>query len=680
MLCFLALLFSRIVQSIAQQESTTSTFDITTLDIAAKCNYFDSHHGIQNLRLYYKHEALLGTKTEDKDSTKEPLELNCPIAQVMLKSSNDLKNGFTDVFNAIAYRDETNIFRYIKLTYNVSLFHTNYVDAASAVDNFIQYRPWWRVLKEPFEHNISSDQHHRKELQTVVLQRYPRWEKYLRFLASVQYPIDCHRSPLIVHRMSVVHPGWFSVINQVEPTRNTFPLAIYNHFFPHWDTDDLNHNAFIKYSDCPNGTINQWECAFIPLTNCTMPKFITECSSKDCYDTTKNYNFDTSLITAADETGQLRADLGHKDAKDLYGMGLVKDDSERAKPFTERNEFYYRMPYNRSLPMAQKLPDPTRVIFWYILLCRRNAFYRNRIDRLIYELKEKTILERGVHYKETASCVAAHVRRGDRVMYLTGSNKAINMTEFCHNVTSHPETCMQSDGSLKKCPPQSGVYDFGCGDTGVPFTSYTVLEIIDKAEQLVGPTVRNLVVSTDDPIWLEEQKEEVRIARPEWTILSLAPPVLPPVPPVLPQNTDKDPTPSSLKRSLRHSTIYTKGHSQQSSRTEHNEYYSRYSPYFQYGEHSKQRGYHGHTIDADWHRWLWGEQDGYRYTRSQAGTDSGVYFWAQMELASKCDAIVGHFGSGISVLLYQMMCFENFGVCPPMFNWQLAVDKKMNTL
>ena len=25
---------------------------------------------------------------------------------------------------------------------------------------------------------------------------------------------------------------------------------------------------------------------------------------------------------------------------------------------------------------------------------------------------------------------------------------------------------------------------------------------------------------------------------------------------------------------------------------------------------------------------------------------SGVYFWAQMELASKCDAIVGHFGSG----------------------------------
>lgn len=182
---------------------------------------------------------------------------------------------------------------------------------------------------------------------------------------------------------------------------------------------------------------------------------------------------------------------------------------------------------------------------------------------------------------------------------------------------------MFEDGSLQPCPSINQIFDFGCGKHGVPYSSYNLTDVIVRAEQLVGEATRNLVVSTDDPEWLSEEIKQLKATRPNWNIFSLPPPKMH-------RSHDDD---SQTNRKLQ---------SQPKARSK---------------------------------RELWGIYDDYHYMRAEAGTESGVYFWAQIELASKCQGLIGHFGSGIAHLLMQFMCFENFGVCPPTFDWQMDASK-----
>ena len=41
---------------------------------------------------------------------------------------------------------------------------------------------------------------------------------------------------------------------------------------------------------------------------------------------------------------------------------------------------------------------------------------------------------------------------------------------------------------------------------------------------MAKPTIRNLLIATDDYAWLEEQKEIVKKSSPDWNIYSLPPP------------------------------------------------------------------------------------------------------------------------------------------------------------
>jgi hypothetical protein len=84
------------------------------------------------------------------------------------------------------------------------------------VDEYITPRPWWKVIKEPFDWTFaglpSSDL---PSTLTVILDRYLfSWEDHFRYLVSVQFPPKevCSRSPILVGKNNCIHPGWFSVL------------------------------------------------------------------------------------------------------------------------------------------------------------------------------------------------------------------------------------------------------------------------------------------------------------------------------------------------------------------------------------------------------------------------------------------------------------------------------------
>ena len=149
-----------------------------------------------------------------------------------------------------------------------------------------------------------------------------------------------------------------------------------------------------------------------------------------------------------------------------------------------------------------------------------------------------------------------------------------------------------------------------CTEDSIPFGSITLQDVIDKAEMMVRPSVRNLLVATDDFAWLEEQIDVVKKSSPDWNIYSLPPP-----------------SPNDRNNDNDNNT----------------------------------------TID----RKLYGNPKNYHYIRSGGATASGVYFHASLQLVSQCQGLVANFGSGIASMMYYRMCYSHAGttgVCPPVYD------------
>ena len=153
------------------------------------------------------------------------------------------------------------------------------------IDEYLTPRPWWRVVKEPYDwHGATSD-------LVVILDRYlVSWENHWRYLTSVQFPPSdiCAQSSVLVGREALIHPGWYAVISFYIRGHHDNPLSIFSTFVPYLDNVKLQKSAFITITN-PNNTRQQkdcpafnhsdltgqfsdtWRCAFLPTTNCSLP-------------------------------------------------------------------------------------------------------------------------------------------------------------------------------------------------------------------------------------------------------------------------------------------------------------------------------------------------------------------------------------------------------------------------
>jgi len=249
-------------------------------------------------------------------------------------------------------------------------------------------------------------------------------------------------------------------------------------------------------------------------------------------------------------------------------------------------------------------------LFSFSFMMRPNAFYRPKIYNLIHE---SLYQHSNNTFNESSTCIAVHIRRGDRIRL------AVSMLEWCANVT-HDEKVPKNEKwgckdfhfeklVLKQCPSLGDASEYGCHT--VPYGAIELKHVVEKVPFLVNSTIRDLLVFTDDPLFLEEQKVLLREIDPSWRIHSLRYPKLP--------------------------------------------------------EDADMNKYHNSWIEYD--RIM-------KHIRHRAGTESGVYLQASFIAARQCHGFIGHFGSKVSEYFYKSMCVEHggrFGVCPPMYDFSTGL-------
>ena len=354
--------------------------------------------------------------------------------------------------------------------------NTEALNASLLVDSFITPRPWWNVKEEAIRDTYIS---------FILLEKCREdWEQYFKIVIAINFPPEhqCKNAPLLVGRGSCVHPGWFSAIAYYVINHAHHPYAITHTYH----REEYGLNAWINGSTlCPH--TNLWHCAFLPTTNCSEPEILRNCSKYKCIE---NNLANSVLFSNADYSGEVVP----KDSLHNYGK----------KPFNgikwpEPNPMTLELKsYEKRMDMRNGSTDllfddisgeSIGLALKYSFILRMSAYYRLAVATRLSAFRTANNLSEDTH-NLMAPCVAAHIRRGDRMI----KEDNVNFTEYCYNLTHHLP-CLG-----KRCNPDSG-----CGTYSVPFSAITLSHVADKVERLVGPDVRNIYIASDDHQWVTDQ-------------------------------------------------------------------------------------------------------------------------------------------------------------------------------
>ena len=372
-----------------------------------------------------------------------------------------------------------------------------------ALDHFVTTRPWWLIRKEPFmelrrgEGGGSGGNNSTVLVGNahIFLQRYDaRLEPHLWQIAAVQYPPAnaCQDTRLFVGHM--VNSGWGSMISMYGSVINMHHWAI----FSTYDSNTNLPTESVMYANpslCPD-IVNKWHCAFMVVTNCTLPTVVTKCfSPNNCWpDGFPYFSNATAMgekISSSESHNPLATNAHLKSVQNFYDnwpQSRFNAEEYRDAKNTVRND---------------RFPSVYHVLKIYGQLMRPNALYRlliaERIQQFWVESREQFGLQPLV--SGTTPCTAIHIRRGDR------SKEGVDMNEFCRNHTRYPpdtwENCTNRAGEKISCGELS---DLGC--FGVrPFGGVTLQEYLDRAFAL--HSTRNVFIMTDDAEWLLRERRKV---------------------------------------------------------------------------------------------------------------------------------------------------------------------------
>jgi hypothetical protein len=293
-------------------------------------------------------------------------------------------------------------------------------------------------------------------------------------------------------------------------TKRTFPFAIFIYYWP-------IGSAFVAESDCRH-VKNKFDCAFLRMTNCTIPKFISDCVEEECL---KKSTKEVGWAIASDKTT-----LDGNYVEDMRKVPLKINGHQYQLRLSEeegRIKLKFAKPHQKSLPGIEG-PDSFFSMFNYLFMTRPNAFFRAQMKKLVHEMRSSS----KPHFHPHTPCVAVHIRRGDRIV------PGVNMTEFCANATydENPEHtvkrgCVElgDPRRLGKCNKVMDYQDYNCHR--IPFDAVKLHHIIDKVPRLIQPTIYDLVVFSDDPFFLDDEIKELAATDPRWRIHTLPSPKIP---------------------------------------------------------------------------------------------------------------------------------------------------------
>jgi hypothetical protein len=236
------------------------------------------------------------------------------------------------------------------------------LDAAGAsLDAFLGPRSDWRVSAEPYAWMKNPS-------NTITLERSEVYGEQLRTISANQYPGDCDAADMFV----VSDQGRFfgSLVHD-----NLLPSMSFAGLGPSIVTPFFNENWYVAKgtgSWCKEE--NKWDCYFLPLTNCTVPKGLS------------------ALLHSKNDRGEV--------SEEYKGWA-----TRLGGKFARQKDDYVHKDLQYTVKMFKGY-NPTSA---YHYLTRPN--YRTRSKTL--EMVQQERLQNPA--LQSGECVAVHARRGDKI-------------------------------------------------------------------------------------------------------------------------------------------------------------------------------------------------------------------------------------------------------------------------
>lgn len=386
-----------------------------------------------------------------------------------------------------------------------------YDDLGSVIDSFLSPRPWWYVIEEPYFWSKSK---------LLRMRRFD--DEYLPIfhqIASVQFPQPehCHTKKLLI-----------SSQNGMDSLGHTFSFWEGSSYYGDWSiilpyiVDP--HSSAIQYvnnSFCKD-YINKFECIFLPMTSCPVPKLVIEASFNSSIKIPPYFD---GAYNEAREITQNEFITHNNEMQSIHKNTL--EDITTPLQSRMKQLVYYR--YQRhalfhthftslpSLPPQQTETSSTDSDQVSIPLMRHKYVFMDQIRRLyftygtIFRLNYnfRSMVQHSIHRFQAehshldplptdGNCVVAHVRRGDRVP--KGYYKD-NVTYWCytHTYFAGNETCYNMESWVQLPIEDCDQFlDYGC-HTPHPYGTITVQEILEIATLLNNQTNHVLLVTDDYP-------------------------------------------------------------------------------------------------------------------------------------------------------------------------------------
>jgi hypothetical protein len=401
------------------------------------------------------------------------------------------------------------------------------------LDNFVWTRPWWIIRQYPREHVhgvLGID-----VLPQMILERVPGIvEKVARALIAQHFPSPkvCAQRPMYM-KTSVGSWGNDIIVNQRIFFEN-FPAAVHHLYVTDTGTS-ADQIAYIEKSHCPL-LVDKHQCAFYPISNCTVPNALTACHERDCiqegmYMAPKGAKVSSSgeYVLHKEGIDEIRRnsfrdvypviyqrDIPDTPAFRMKDPKLIATANNTAKfiDFEQIRNYYtmhwmFNMLYKPNYLLGLQIQDLLQELYTPATRGSAVANGNHHAHRVARELGVSASSFAHLHFERNLQvgtrCIAAHIRMGDRHLNNT------DMKQWC---AEHTHADKKGDDRAKgKWVDGTDVHmgqwhDMGCG-WRQPFGAVRLDQIVSAAQYLQAD-IKDVLVITDDYHWLHRAMTEYK--------------------------------------------------------------------------------------------------------------------------------------------------------------------------
>ena len=361
----------------------------------------------------------------------------------------------------------------------VNYSHTFTVNEIGAMtDRYLQSRPHWTVFQEEYPW-----QSHR--MYHVVYIRLSNVDKPLMSMAEVMNPIDCSLRYLIFRGyrdFDQYGNEYANLATFADQYMGAIPLVHIREYA-----------KFIDDGYCPD-QINKHLCAFLPMTNCSLPRRYLECQNYEASCTPRNHVYSS----ATPDAELIYEDSSKSDIRDKFQRLSIEPFSMVGELIRSHEVFDFE-----NVVKGKYSIGGIGSLYFTSIFFRRNYDFRSRAAEMIHQFRLTT----SPHFAATKPCVGIHIRRHDR------TREGYDILKYCHEIVLN-----SSDGNfynrttgerILERTPRKDYFNFACG-SAIPFGAITMDAYLKAADLLFekpwdGP--KTVFIITDDGAWAAEESK-----------------------------------------------------------------------------------------------------------------------------------------------------------------------------